>query len=203
MRCNEEYLTSTQEEYSPTDHTPPEQGNLPSEQCQNTGAVHLFGGCSIPRHPPTPRHAPNPLRELSRRASTGRPSGGRLAGPRRRVVVLRPRADPGPEAVAEPARQVPQATEVFRLRDLSYMPGGRSERPSDDSGECGVRRPCPGCGAACSVGPDLAFTPPLLQDEPDCLVADAWHCRPDVGETEGGGCMAQDVLADALLDRKS
>src|SRR6516225_9551363 len=33
MRCNEEYPTSAQEGYGPTDRTPPEQGNLPSGQC--------------------------------------------------------------------------------------------------------------------------------------------------------------------------
>jgi hypothetical protein len=39
----------------------------------------------------------------------------------------------------------------------------------------------------------------LFQDEPDGLVADAGHGCPDVGEAERDWCMAQDVLADALL----
>jgi hypothetical protein len=39
----------------------------------------------------------------------------------------------------------------------------------------------------------------LLQDEPDGLVADAWHGRPDLGKAESGWRVAQDVLADALL----
>jgi hypothetical protein len=65
----------------------------------------------------------------------------------------------------------------------------------------GCSIPRPSRGAARSIGPHLAFAPQLLQDEPDRLVADAWHCRPDVGEAEGGGHVAQDVLADTFLLR--
>ena len=57
----------------------------------------------------------------------------------------------------------------------------------------------PGSRAACSVGPDLAFASQLFQGEPDRLVADAWHCRPDVSEGECSGRVTQYVLADALL----
>jgi hypothetical protein len=39
----------------------------------------------------------------------------------------------------------------------------------------------------------------LFQDEPDGLVTDTWHGRPDVGKAEPDWCMAQDVLTDALL----
>ena len=59
--------------------------------------------------------------------------------------------------------------------------------------------PRPGRRAAGSVGPDPAFAPQLFQDEPDGLVTDTGHCRPDVGEAERGRRVAQDVLADALL----
>jgi hypothetical protein len=68
-------------------------------------------------------------------------------------------------------------------------------------GRCSIRDSRPGRGAACPVGPDLAFALQLLQDEPDRLVADAWHCRPDVGEAEDHERVAQDVLSDALLLR--
>ena len=64
---------------------------------------------------------------------------------------------------------------------------------------CGIPRPRPGRGAACSVGPDLALAPQLLQGEPDRVVTDAWHCRPDVSEAERGERVTQYVLADALL----
>jgi len=43
------------------------------------------------------------------------------------------------------------------------------------------------------------LVPELFQDEPDGLITDTWHRRPDVGEAEGVGCVPQDVLADALL----
>src|SRR3981081_3685635 len=64
---------------------------------------------------------------------------------------------------------------------------------------CGIRYPSPRCGAAGSVGPHLALVLELVQDEPDGLVTDAWNGRPDVCEAECGWCVAQDVLADALL----
>src|SRR5712692_4862192 len=67
------------------------------------------------------------------------------------------------------------------------------------TGDVGHVRAGPGRGAACSIGPDLAFAPQLLQDEPDGLVTDTWRCRPDVCEAERGRCVAQDVFPDALL----
>src|ERR1700722_18695015 len=99
----------------------------------------------------------------------------------------------------------------FVRADFNRAPASRRPQPNNkaggsrarwvESGDCGVRRPCPGRGAAGSVGPDLAFAPQLLQGEPDRLVADAGQRRPDVGKAERGGRVAQDVLADALLLR--
>jgi hypothetical protein len=41
----------------------------------------------------------------------------------------------------------------------------------------------------------------LFQDEPDGLIADAWHGRPDIGEAEPYWGVAQDVFADPVLLR--
>src|ERR1700728_3678315 len=80
-----------------------------------------------------------------------------------------------------------------------YRLGGSGSCAEHLLGGCGIRDPRPGGRAACSVGPDLTFAPQLLQGEPDRLVADAWHRRPDVSEAERGGRVTQYVLADALL----
>src|ERR1017187_5362466 len=63
----------------------------------------------------------------------------------------------------------------------------------------GIRHPGPRCGAPGSVGPHLALVLEVFQNEPDGLVANARHSRPDVGEAERDLCTTQDVLADALL----
>jgi hypothetical protein len=65
-------------------------------------------------------------------------------------------------------------------------------------GGCGIR-PGPGRGAAGSVGPHFALVLELFQDEPDGLVADTWNGSSDVGKTESGRRVAQDMLADTLL----
>src|ERR1022692_2939296 len=66
-------------------------------------------------------------------------------------------------------------------------------------GGCSIRHPGPRCGAAGAVGPHFGLVLELFQDEPDGLVTDAWHGRPDVCQAERDWCVAQDVFADALL----
>src|SRR5260370_17290428 len=83
-------------------------------------------------------------------------------------------------------------SKVFSMRDDNAGAGHLF-------GGCGIRDPCPSRGAAGSVGAHLALVLELFQDEPDRLVTDTWHCRPDVCEAERGRCVAQDVFTDALL----
>ena len=61
------------------------------------------------------------------------------------------------------------------------------------------RHPGPRRGAPSAVSPRLALVLELFEDQPDGLVADTRHGRPDVRETERDGCAAQAVNADALL----